>query len=99
MASSNEPTERPLDSLESERLLREHFPFEKMSPEEYAARNASGIFCFSLHERRYRDAKFDAWIQRLAEILFDWNVVNECRRKFLTQEEMQRELERDREEP
>jgi hypothetical protein len=99
MTSTNASTERPLDSVESERSLRGHFPYEDMSPEEFAARHASGILCFSLHERRYRDATFDAWIQRLAEILFDWNVVNACRKKYLTPEELQRQLERDQEEP
>jgi len=69
-----------------------------MSPEEYAARNAADIACFSLDRFRYSDPKLDNWIQRLAEILTDWKLVTECRRKYLTADEMQRAIERDKEE-
>ena len=97
MASDTDTPDRPWASAQEEERLHWHFPFETMSPEEYAARNAAGIMCFSLHERRCRDAKLDAWIQRLAEILFDRNAVDECRRRFLTVEEIERELTREQE--
>jgi hypothetical protein len=74
------------------------FPFRQMSPEEFAARNAADIACFSLDDYRYQDTALDAWIMRLGEILADWKWVNECRKKYLTDEEMRRALERDQEE-
>lgn len=81
-----------------EQQIREQFPFDKMSAEEFAARNASDILCFSLDEYRYADAQLDAFIQRLGEILRDWKLVNHYRRIYLSDEEMQRALERDQEE-
>ncbi|MCA9674787.1 MAG: hypothetical protein H6709_04100 [Kofleriaceae bacterium] len=78
---------------------RASFPYRDMSPEEYAARNAADILVFSLADYRYRDADLDRWMVRLQEILCDWTVVNECRRRYLTPEEMARALERDAEEP
>ena len=90
--------ERPLVPEETERDLAAHFPYRDMSPEEYAARYAADIACFSLDERRYRSVRLDQWILRLGEILRDWNAVNECRRKYLTPEEHARALARDHEE-
>jgi len=69
-----------------------------MSPEEFAARNAADIACFSMDQYRYSDPRLDAWVLRLGVILGDWKLVNEYRKQFLTPEEMQRALERDREE-
>jgi hypothetical protein len=89
--------ERPLVPEETERELAAHFPYRDMSPEEYAARYAADIACFSLDERRYRSMRLDQWILRLGEILRDWDAVNECRRKYLTPEEHARALARDRE--
>lgn len=81
-----------------EQEIREQFPFETMSAEEFAARNASEILCFSLDEYAYSDAKLDAFMQRLGEILRDWNLVNQYRKIYLTDEEMRQARERDEEE-
>jgi hypothetical protein len=98
MAPADEAADRPPAPAEHERGIREAFPFQRMSPEEYAAREAADIACFSLDQYRYSDPKLDAWIRRLGAILSDWKLVNECRKEFLSPEEMQRALERDQEE-
>ncbi len=97
MTPSNDKPDRPLASPQAEQELREHFPFQTMSPEEYAARNAADIACFSLDRFRYADRELDSWIQRVAEFVSDWTLVNECRKKYLTADEMRRAIERDKE--
>lgn len=57
------------------------------SPEEYAARNAHNIMCFSFHEYRFRDPALAAWIRRLHEILVTQGEVELCRQQFLSKEE------------
>jgi hypothetical protein len=59
----------------------------RMSPEEYAARNAHLFGCFSFHLYRYRDPALEAWLRRLGEILFTEGEVERCRQRFLTPEE------------
>jgi hypothetical protein len=72
---------------------------EGLSPEEYAARNADGFYCFSFDEVRFSDPALDAWIQRFADILFQRNgapSLRELREKYLTPEEhrtMQRDIQ------
>jgi hypothetical protein len=60
----------------------------KMSPEEYAARQAHRWGCFSLHRYRYRDPELAGWIGRLAEILFTEGELQRCRQRFLTPDEL-----------
>lgn len=59
-----------------------------MSPEEYAARHAHLWGCFSLHQYRYADPVLGDWVRRLGEILFSEEEIEQCRRRFLTAEEM-----------
>ena len=58
-----------------------------MSPEEYAARHAHLIGCFSLHRYRYRDPVLGAWVRRLGEILSSASEVERCQHQFLGPEE------------
>jgi hypothetical protein len=60
----------------------------RMSPEEYAARHAHLIGCFSLPRYRYRDPVLGAWVRRLGEILFSDGEVERCQRQFLAPEEL-----------
>jgi hypothetical protein len=60
----------------------------QMSPEEYAARHAHLLGCFSLHFYRYRDPVLSAWVRRLAEIHSSEDEIERCRQKFLTPEEL-----------
>jgi hypothetical protein len=60
----------------------------KLSPEEYAARNAHLWGCFSLHLYRYRDPSLGAWVRRLSEILSTEGEVERCRQRFLTPKEL-----------
>jgi hypothetical protein len=59
-----------------------------MSPEEYTARHAHLLGCFSLHSYRYRDPVLGAWVRRLGEILSSEDEVERCRQEFLTPEEL-----------
>jgi hypothetical protein len=60
----------------------------RMSPEEYAARNAHRWGCFSLHEYSYADPILGAWVRRLGAILFSVEEIERCRQRFLTSEEL-----------
>jgi hypothetical protein len=41
----------------------------RLSPEEYAARHAHALGCFSFHLYRYCDPVLGAWVRRVGEIL------------------------------
>lgn len=76
----------PMADAGREADARSLFPFD-MSPEEYAARNAHGWYCFSFDDYRYADPKVDAWIQRLGDILFrrpGAPALDELRERYLT---------------
>jgi hypothetical protein len=60
----------------------------RMSPEEYVARHAHSLGCFSFHFYRYRDATLGAWVRRVGEILSTEQEVEQCRQRFLTPEEL-----------
>jgi len=60
----------------------------QMPPEEYAARHAHLLGCFSFHLYRYRDPALGAWVRRLGEILSTEGEVERCQQRFLTAEEL-----------
>ncbi len=60
----------------------------RMSPEEYAARHAHALGCFSFHLYRYRDPALGAWVRRVGEILLTESEVERCRQQFLSPEEL-----------
>jgi hypothetical protein len=74
---------------EGDEIARHFFSEDdlRMSPEEYAARQAHNWACFSAHLYRYQDATLGAWVRRFAEILFDPEELERCRQRFLTPEE------------
>src|SRR5260370_34865846 len=59
----------------------------RLSPEEYAARNAQNWLLFSADRYRYRDAVLGAWVRRLGEILFNPEEGERYPRQFLTPQE------------
>ncbi len=88
MASSTE--DHPMAGQEREETCKDCFPeYQKISPEEYAARFSHQWGCFSFHEYTYQDPALNVWIQRLAEILFgDFEAIDNYRKEFLTDEEI-----------
>jgi hypothetical protein len=96
--STNDPPDRPRADPERERFAREFFPTDSMSADEYAARHAADMACFSCDEFTYEDATLDAWIQRLGAILRDPQLLDECRKRFLTRKERARMIARANEE-
>ncbi|BBC26535.1 hypothetical protein ABRG53_4278 [Pseudanabaena sp. ABRG5-3] len=63
-----------------------------ISPDEYAARWAHNVYCFSLDQYRYRDVVLQSWIHSLDAILSQKNGapnLSDLRAKFLTPEEIQ----------
>src|SRR5437762_925844 len=59
----------------------------RRSPEEYAARHAHHLGCFSFHRYRYRDPVLGAWVRRLGEILTSPGEIEHCQHQFLSPEE------------
>lgn len=83
----------PLADPDEERWVQTEFPIGRMSPEEYAAREAHSILCFSASEQRYRDSDVEAWMARLGDILFKRNgapSLDELRASHLTNDERAR---------
>jgi hypothetical protein len=68
-----------------EQELEKQFPWETMSPEEYAARNAPDMF--SLDRFKYKNSKFEEWLVRFGSIVRNVERMKECRKKYLTLEE------------
>jgi hypothetical protein len=60
----------------------------RMSPEEYAARHAHLLGCFSFHCYRYRDPVLGAWVRRLGEILSTEGEIERCQERYLSPEEL-----------
>src|SRR5262249_53709052 len=60
----------------------------QLSPEEYVARHAPALGCFSLHFYRYRDPALGAWVRRVGELLSTEGEVERCQERFLSPEEV-----------
>jgi hypothetical protein len=60
----------------------------RASPEEYVARHAHALGCFSFHFYRYRDAALGAWERRVGELLSNEAGVERCRQRFLSPVEL-----------
>lgn len=73
-----------------EEKARELFPFHEMSPEEYAAKEAHTIGCFSFDDYIYSDPVLNEWIHSLGDILFTPGALEAARTKLLAPEEIER---------
>ena len=60
----------------------------RMSPEEYVARHAHALGCFSFHFYQYRDPDLGAWVRRIGEIPATEGEVERCQQRFLSPEEL-----------
>ena len=60
----------------------------RMSPEEYVARHAHSLGCFSFHLYHYRNPALGAWVRGVAEILSTEGEIERCRERFLSTEEL-----------
>jgi hypothetical protein len=69
----------------------------RLSPEEYVARHAHALGCFSFHFYRYRDPALGAWVRRVGELLSTEDEVERCRRQFLSAEELATVRQQERE--
>jgi hypothetical protein len=75
---------------EGDWIARQFFsPSElRLSPEEYTARHAHALGCFSFDSYRYRDPALGAWVRRVGEILATEGEVERCQQRFLSPEEL-----------
>jgi hypothetical protein len=75
---------------EGDDLARQFFTAEelRLSPEEYAARQAHRWGCFALHLYRYRDAQLGAWVRRFHALCVAPGEVERCRQAHLTEAEI-----------
>lgn len=62
----------PLATVRMEHVVQEMMSCG-ISPDEYAARWAHNIYCFSLDQYRYRDVVLQSWIHSLGAILSQKN--------------------------
>ena len=82
-------SELPLADSGQEQMARQMMA-DGLSPEEYAARWADSILCFSLDDVRYNDPTLQSWIHALGAILSQGPgapTLEELRKRFLTDKE------------
>ena len=60
----------------------------RATPEEYVARHAQALGCFSFHLYRYCDVALGAWARRVGELLSTEAEFERCRERFLSSEEL-----------
>ncbi len=84
----------PLADPERERMAEQTFSeYERMSPEEWAARYAHGIGTSAMGDYAYRNKALQDWIHRLFHVLLSPDGVRQCRERYLTPEQIA-EIER-----
>ena len=74
-------------SATSEQQLVKQFPWNQISPEEYAARNSHLIGAFAFDEFKFKNLEFQKWIVRLGSTLRDAEKLEEYRKKYLSPKE------------
>ncbi len=67
--------------------VRRYFPYQTMSPEEYAARHSHAVECYAYGCFQYKDSAIGIWARRLGAILDDPTEIENCRKRFLTPDE------------
>jgi hypothetical protein len=87
--NSTTPSDGRFDE-EGDWIARQFFsPSDRrLSPEEYVARHAHALGCFSFHLYRYRDHALGAWVHRVGELLPTEGEVERCQERFLSPEEL-----------
>jgi hypothetical protein len=63
------------------------YEWESKSAEEHAARNR--VWEFSLDGYSYKNKKMEKWLERLGEIVRSPELLEECRKKYLSPEEFE----------
>ncbi len=69
-----------------EQRAKEVFPVD-MAPEEFAARDGYGWLGFTFADYAYRDKTLQAWLYRVGEIIRTPALLEECQKKYLTEEQ------------
>lgn len=64
-----DPRERPPADAERERRALAAFPYEELSPAEYAAAHGAEMPGFTYDDYAYEDPRLDAWLRELGAIL------------------------------
>ena len=77
---------RPADPWYAARMAE--WLSEGLVPEEWAARHAHELACWSGGGYRYADPTLDAWVRRLAAVLWIPGATAVCQRHFLTEAEI-----------
>ena len=97
--ANNLPKTSDRFDAEGDWMAREFFSQDDlgMSPEEYAARHAHLLGCFSFDRYHYRDEELARWVKRVAEILSSPVDLEQCRQKYLSTEELATARQRDAE--
>jgi hypothetical protein len=82
---------------EADEIARQFFTPDdlRLAPEEYVARNAQNIACFSLDQFRYADPELGAWVKRVGELLHTRGEVERCRELYLSADELDDVRKRD----
>ncbi len=73
--------------------LRKWYIDSGLSPEVYAAKRGHLVGCFSLDEYSYADTELQNWIYRFAEIYRSPELLDDCRKRYLTPGEYREAVE------
>ncbi len=88
-ANPDNPNERRLASEKVDENMRKRMA-GGISPEEYAAKHGRNILVFSYGNYKFRDSEVETWTQRLAELLRNPGLMEDCEEKYLSGEELEK---------
>lgn len=57
-------------------------------PEEYVARHSHLLGCFAFDRYRFSDPDLGHWVRRVSDLLASEQVIERCRERFLSAEEL-----------
>ena len=85
MTPNTSASPHSLSNEEGDWIARQFFSPADLAllPEEYVARHAHALGCFSFHFYRYQDPALGVWVRRVGEILSTRGEVERCQRLFL----------------
>lgn len=87
-----------LEKSRAVEIIKEIYPIDEMSPEEYAGRHSHELISLGLFSLEHDDSSVEAWHSRLVDVLNDKDLLDQLREQYLSPE-LCREVRQGRFEP
>ena len=72
-------------------MIEDRIPWRDCCPEEYLARHWIEFGAFSISGNRFLNKDLERWVKRFEELLHDPKLIEECRSRFLTSQEREKQ--------